>query len=443
MSDGLLRKYGGPAPRYTSYPTAPHFTDAVDGAVYRGWLDGLAGARSLSLYCHLPFCDSLCWFCGCHTKITRRYEPVARYLDCLSAEADLVAGALGDSPPVTHMHWGGGSPTLIAADDFERIMEGLRTRFGFARDAEIAIEIDPRDVDAGRIAAYAAAGVNRASIGVQDFAPEVQTAINRVQPYEITERAVAGLRAAGIGGINLDLMYGLPHQTVEGAAESAEQALLLDPDRVALFGYAHVPWMKTHQRMIPEAALPGLVARFAQQQAAARVLTDAGYVPVGMDHFARPGDPLAEAARRGTLRRNFQGYTTDDAGALIGLGASAIGALPQGYVQNLTDIRAYERAVHGGHLATHRGVALTADDRARRALIEDLMCRFEADLADYPGLAGLDAESLLDDLLEDGLVRVDGRTVRVTEAGKPFVRAVCARFDAYLPRQTAKHSVAV
>ena len=452
MSMALAEKYDLRVPRYTSYPTAPHFSAAVDGETYRSWLGVLDPAAALSLYLHVPFCDSMCWFCGCYTKVVGRYQPVAAYLETLYAEVDLVADALPDRFTIRHLHWGGGSPTIVAADDWPSMTDAIRRRFDVAADAEVAVELDPRDATEGSVAALVQAGVNRASIGVQDFDADVQAAINRHQPYDVVERVCGWLRGAGIEAINLDLMYGLPHQTVDKVVAMVDRAVSLKPSRVALFGYAHVPWMKSHQKMIDEAALPGVQARWQQADAAAERLVGHGYVSVGLDHFARPDDTLAAAAGSGRLRRNFQGYTTDAAPVLLGLGASAIGALPQGYVQNAAPLRGYADAIAAGHPATARGVTLTADDRLRRTVIEHLMCDLTVDLSAVRTEVDVNADfsdelERLAPLADDGIVATDGNRITVMEAGRPFVRLVAAAFDAYLERGpdpgTARHSRAV
>jgi len=445
MESYLIGRYGGAVPRYTSYPTAPHFGDGVRAGTYADWLGRLGDGQTLSLYFHVPFCARMCWYCGCHTKIARRYEPIGEYAVLLGAELDLIADAMSAAPRVIHIHWGGGTPTMLAPDDFRRLMDHARRRFRFAEAAEIAVEIDPRTLAADKIAALAGAGVSRASLGVQEFSESIQRAINRIQPYEMVAEAVAALRGAGIGAINFDLMYGLPGQGVADVVRSAELAADLGPDRIALFGYAHVPWIKKHQRLIDEAALPLAEARLEQAEAGAECLVARGYRRIGLDHFALPDDPLSLALDRGTLKRNFQGYTTDSADALLGLGASAIGALPQGYVQNAVPLDAYGRAIGAGRLAVVRGLAVGDDDCRRRAVIERLMCdlgvdlaalgRDEADFADE--LAGLR------DMAADGLVELSGSRIRVTERGRPFVRSICARFDAYLGHGKARHSAAV
>jgi oxygen-independent coproporphyrinogen-3 oxidase len=350
---------------------------------------------------------------------------------------------------VTFLHWGGGSPSMLEPADWRRLMARLRARFDIAARADIAVELDPRTAGPDLIATLAGTGVTRASLGVQDFDPLVQAAIHRVQPYEMVADVTAQLGAAGIGAVNFDLIYGLPYQTVEGVARTAGLAAGLAPARLALFGYAHVPWMKPHQRRIPEDALPDAVARFEQAEAAAEVLVAAGYVRIGLDHFARPDDPLAQAAAAGRLHRNFQGYTEDPARALLGFGASAIGQLPQGYVQNHVAIPDWRAAVEAGALPVARGYALTAEDRLRGEVIERLMCDLEVDLdavAARHGAAGrrFDAERAhLAGLAADGLVELDGRRVRITPPGRPFMRLAAAAFDARFAPVPQRHARAV
>jgi len=454
MNPELLARYDGiRVPRYTSYPTAPHFNGAVDAGQYRQWLSGLAVDTPVSLYLHIPFCESMCWYCGCHTKVVARYQPVAEYLEQLRREIDLVATLVPGRLRVGHLHWGGGTPNMVAPDDFSAVMATLRSRFELTGDAEIAVEIDPRTLTPGHVRAMAGAGVNRASLGVQDFDPAVQRAVNRLQPYETTAGAVAWLHAAGITALNFDLMYGLPGQTVAGCRDTAERALGLRPDRLAVFGYAHVPWMKTHQRRIDEAALPDGPTRWRQFAAIAGALTGAGFEPIGLDHFAAPGDELAVARRAGRLRRNFQGYTPDASPVLIGFGASAIGALPQGYVQNAPDFHRYAEAVTAGGLAVTRGLVLSADDRLRRDLIERLMSDLAVDLGQVAARHGVetghfdDELEKLEALAADGVVQRDGLRLTIPEAARPLVRVVAAVFDPYLATSqqngTARHSRAV
>jgi oxygen-independent coproporphyrinogen-3 oxidase len=416
----------------------------VGPASYRDWLGALTDADTLSLYFHVPFCQEMCWFCGCHTKVTRRYDPVAKYVGHLAKEVDLVADAIYARPKVTAAHWGGGSPTKLSADDFRRLMARARERFDFAPDADIAVEIDPRTLTPAFVEAMAEMGVTRASLGLQDLNPHVQEAINRVQPFAMVEEAVTALRAAGITAINFDLIYGLPHQTLADIDRSVDLAASLRPDRLSVFGYAHVPWMKTHQKMIPDEALPDTEERYAQCEALGERLVAKGYRRIGLDHFALPDDDMTRALDAGTLRRNFQGYTVDEASALIGLGASSIGKLPQGYVQNHVPMKAYGDAVEANALATARGVALTEDDRVRGRIIEKLMCDLAVDLSAFGGAEEWQEElRAIEPLQRDGIARVSGSRIEVTDLGRPFMRLVCAAFDAYLKPQPARYSKAI
>jgi oxygen-independent coproporphyrinogen-3 oxidase len=449
MKAEIITRYDRQVPRYTSYPTAPHFGPQVGERTYRDWLSALDPTDGISLYSHVPFCESLCWFCGCHTKIVRRFEPVATYLDALYAEMGLVADALPARAQVRHMHWGGGSPTLLRPDDWRRAAETLHAHFDFAPDAEIAVEMDPRTATEDGIAAMAEMGVNRASIGVQDFDLRVQRAINRIQPFEVTARVIDWLGDHGIDEINMDLMYGLPYQTVAGVASMVDKAVFLRPDRVAVFGYAHVPWMKRHQKLIPEEALPDAGQRWAQCAAISERLIAAGYVAIGLDHFALPENSLAIAQNTGTLRRNFQGYTTDTAAALIGFGASAIGKLPQGYAQNAAPLAEWRKAVEAGQLPIVRGAPLSWEDNLRGAVIERLMCDFRVDLADLrsrhlapPGFFSSEIAALAP-LVADQLVELDGEHIQITSAGQPLVRVAASLFDSYMTPDTARHARAV
>jgi oxygen-independent coproporphyrinogen-3 oxidase len=449
MTPELLASYDRQVPRYTSYPTAPHFHAGIAGEAYLRWLERVPADVPLSLYLHIPYCRELCWFCGCHTKITRRYEPVTRYLDVLLREIDLVAGRLGRRQPVNQIHWGGGTPTILAPDDIRDLAGALEQHFDVLPEAEFAVEIDPRTVTSEDVRALAAAGVTRASLGVQDINPEVQRAINRWQPLAQTAKVISMLRAAGISALNIDLMYGLPKQTIDHVEATVDAVLELEPGRIALFGYAHVPWMKRHQRLIEEADLPTSTMRWAQAQAASTRLQESDYRVIGLDHFARPDDALSLAQAEGRLHRNFQGYTVDEAPVLLGLGASAIGTLPQGYVQNETAIPAYERAIKGDTPATVRGLAIDDEDRLRSAIIERLMCDLAVDLAVPCRIHGFAPDmfepevAALAPLQADGLVSIDGTRIEVPEAARPLVRVVCSVFDQYLNAGERRYARAV
>ena len=451
MNESLYRRYGAPVPRYTSYPTAPHFQPGVTADTTRGWLGNIGQESSLSLYFHVPFCAEMCWFCGCHTKIVKRTRPVGDYARLLGREVAMTAeaaGALKSPKRVVNVHWGGGTPTMLSGDDFSILMDTVRGHFHLTADADVAVEIDPRTLTRDMAESLAGAGVNRASLGVQDFNDHVQKAINRIQPFEVTEKAVGWLRDAGIGAVNFDLMYGLPEQSADDVVRSVNFAHRLAPDRLAVFGYAHVPWMKTHQRMIDEKSLPGPAQRIDQFAAAAKRLNELGYRSIGLDHFARRGDALSVALDEGRLRRNFQGYTADRADVLLGFGASSIGSLGEGYVQNAVPLRDYRRRIRDGNLAVVRGIELTAEDRLRRAVIERLMCGYEVDLTALAAAAGSDEtfaaeRAALATMAADGLVEWKDGRLSITERGRPWMRTAAAVFDRYLETGEARHSRAV
>lgn len=445
MTDPVLLKYAARnTPRYTSYPTAPHFHDGVNGETYTGWLGELTPEQRGSLYFHLPYCRVLCWYCGCHTRASLKDGPIDRYLDRLEMEIDTTAALISHRLKVDHLHWGGGSPTLVSAGRMRRIMALVRDRFDIQPGAEIAIEVDPRTLDDERAAALGETGFNRASIGVQTFDPDVQRAINRMQSFDVTKACADRLRRNGVNAINVDLVYGLPKQSLESCLDTVDRVLELAPDRLSVFGYAHVPHMKKHMRLIDTGDLPGTEARIAQAQAIADRLVAAGYVAIGFDHYARPEDPLAERQRTGHLHRNFQGYTTDAADALIGFGASAIGRLPQGHIQNTADIAAWEKAVLASELPVARGCAYQGDDLFRSEIIERLMCDLEADLGALAREHGQPVPNPdLSELEANGIVRRDGDLVMINPAYRTLARIVAAAFDTRLMAGNAKHSVSV
>ena len=435
-------------PRYTSYPTANHFTPEVTAQDCAAWLALLPENAALSLYLHVPYCDSLCWYCACSTKATKRYAPIAAYLERLEAEVALVSTQVPAAHSVRHLHWGGGSPDILSATDIRRLGAALAAAFRIAPDAEFAIEVDPRLMTGEKAQALVEIGVNRISVGVQDFDPQVQRAIGRMQSFQVTRVAIGLFRERGVRSINMDLVYGLPHQTEATLMQTLEQVLELMPDRIALFGYAHLPQRAHNQRLIDEAALPGALARYAMSQKLAQALKQAGYAQRGIDHFARSDDALATQP----LNRNFQGYTTDAVEHLIGLGASAIGKLPQGYVQNAVGAREYMDAIDRGELATARGFALTDDDRLRAFVIERLMCDFAVSADAVRDAFGAGAADHVQDEIEavlaqdpDGIVARTPDGLQMTERGRPFVRSICARFDAYLSPEpgVVRHSMSV
>jgi oxygen-independent coproporphyrinogen-3 oxidase len=445
----LLQKYDRTVPRYTSYPTAPHFSSEIGPCDYAAWLASGDPKAPVSLYLHVPYCKKMCWYCGCNTKVAARYEPVAEVADRLIEEIALVARTMGAARPASQIHWGGGTPNMLAPYDFARIMAALEQHFPRTDTVDIAVEMDPRLLTQEMAAECLMSGVTRVSFGVQDFEPEVQRLINREQPYEQVRNAVDLLRAHGVSGINLDLIYGLPGQSAGSILRTVDLAHTLEPDRIALFGYAHVPWMKPHQRLIDESLLPDAAGRWALMRLANDRLQELGYVQIGFDHFAKAGDPMAVALKENRLIRNFQGYAVEQADTLIGLGPSAIGTLPQGYVQNVTETGAWHRAIAEGRLATARGLELSAEDRLRRAIIERLLCDFTVDLdaicraQNQPARRFAAEKVKLNDLARDGLVELDGERIRVTELGRPFARLAAACFDTYLESGKARHSQAV
>ncbi|HZD24710.1 MAG TPA: oxygen-independent coproporphyrinogen III oxidase [Alphaproteobacteria bacterium] len=449
MRPETILKYNARVPRYTSYPTAVQFHAGIGPAQYADWLKRLPAGEPLSLYLHVPFCRSLCWYCGCNMRVVRRDGSLESYTEMLLREIALVAARLPGRMTVRHLHWGGGTPTALGPERLARVMEALGETFDLAADAEVAIEIDPRVLDEEMAAMLGRLGFNRASLGVQDLEPQVQQAVNRLQSWEETAGSAEMLRRHGVERLNIDLIYGLPHQDTARVARTAIACAGLEPERFALFGYAHVPWMKPHQTLIDEASLPGPAERLALFAAAADCLAAAGYEAIGLDHFARADSTFAAAAREGRLYRNFQGYTDDPCRSLIGLGASSIGDLPQGLLQNHAEVRDYASAIRAGRLATARGVARSADDALRGDIIERLMCDLRVDLAQVCARHGADPAAFSEELerlapfVRDGLVRRAGSRFCITEDGRPIVRAVCALFDRHLLPARFAHAAAV
>ncbi|SDA30151.1 oxygen-independent coproporphyrinogen III oxidase [Sphingomonas sp. NFR15] len=434
-------------PRYTSYPTAAEFHDRVGALDQAAALDGVAAGTPVSLYVHIPYCHEICWYCGCNTGAVGRPERMAAYLGALDREIDAVAARLRGR--VVAVHFGGGSPNAMPAGDFIALTDRLRARFDCADRLEIAAELDPRTLDAAYCDALAAAGVTRVSLGAQTFARNIQEKINRVQPYAMVARAVADLRAAGIAAVNLDLMYGLPGQGADDLAETLDLALDLTPDRIAMFGYAHMPRLLPRQRMIDDALLPDAAARFAQSALAHDVLVGAGYAAIGFDHFARATDSLAVAGAEGRLRRNFQGFTDEPGEAIIGLGASSISQYPGLLVQNEKHVGRYRLRAANGGLAGARGIVRSADDRLRGAIIERLLCDGTVDLSELARAHGAclgplhGALARLGDLAARDLVRVRGWRVTVPEQGRAYARLVAAAFDVYRQPDALRFSRAV
>ena len=440
VSVDLLHRYNVPGPRYTSYPTAPVWREGVGPADYEEILaesGGAARPAPLSLYVHVPFCESLCYFCACTVVITGNHSVEDPYLSLLEREIDWISARAGERE-VVQLHWGGGTPTYLAPERITRLAAKLRSAFRFASDAEVGVEIDPRVTTSAHLAALRDAGFNRLSMGVQDFDPAVQEAINRVQTYEGTRALVESAREMGFDSVNMDLIYGLPLQTPASFRATVEKVLEIAPDRLAVYSYANVPWLKKHQKLL-ETRLPGEREKFEIFRTALALFTRAGYEYIGMDHFARPEDELSRARRERTLHRNFQGYTTKAGTDLIGIGVSAIGAVGNAFVQNRRELADYRRAVEAEGAATFRGFRLSFDDRLRRAVIGNLLCHGVVVHAEIEDAFGIDFREYfagaLDQLAgceEDGLVVLSDREVRATALGRVFLRNLAMAFDSYL-----------
>jgi oxygen-independent coproporphyrinogen-3 oxidase len=449
----LVRKYDRPTPRYTSYPTAVHFSDNADHAALEAEIAACNrdASEPLSLYVHLPFCETLCWFCGCTTVITTNHGRADTYLDVLELECARAARDLHPGRSACQVHLGGGSPTFLSPTQLERLGEMLHRHFRIAADSESSVEVDPRRLSRDHLAALARHGFNRASLGVQDVDPKVQEAIHRIQPLEQTEQCIRWLRELGFGSINIDLIYGLPYQTPESFARTLESVLPLQPDRFAVFSYAHVPWMKPAQKILENTkALPPPEVKLQLLKQVVETLTSAGYDYIGMDHFARKDDELAVAAREGTLTRNFQGYSTRAGAEIVALGMSSISQTRRSYRQNIKELTAWEQALKEERRPWARGIILSDDDVRRRHLIHAVMCKGGFNLAATSAELGCDVSSTyaaeleaLGELAEDGLVERTPTDIRVTEAGRLFLRNIAAVFDSYLAKAPGRHSRAV
>ena len=434
-------------PRYTSYPTAPHFGSEVGPGDFVSWIEAVPEFSEISLYVHVPFCRRLCWFCACRTQGTTSDEPVRAYVQVLKAELALLRAHLPRGVTLSRLHWGGGTPTLLGADLIRDLADRIQTVAPLAEAGEFSVEIDPNEIDDARLDALAAAGMNRASIGVQDFDPMIQKAIGREQAYELTRDVAARIRDRGVASLNADILYGLPFQTGPRIADSVQKLLTLSPDRVALYGYAHVPWMSRRQQMIPSDAMPTPQERLALFDTARQLFLWDGYVEVGIDHFARPEDGMAQALRTGTLRRNFQGYTDDPANVLIGLGASSISRFPQGYAQNASGTAEHTRAIREGRFSTHRGHAFRGEDLMRGRIIEALMCDFRVSraelLRDFDTDAGRLAELFLSAKAAFGdMLHLSDEGLFIPERARPLTRMIARAFDAY-DSEKAKQSSAI
>lgn len=438
----LLRRYDRPGPRYTSYPTAVEFHAGFDEAAYRARLAEAAGAidRPLSLYLHLPFCEERCTFCGCMVIITKKREVAAKYLTYLKRELAMLGEALGGRRRVVQYHWGGGTPTYLAPEQMADLHETVTAHFDIDPAAEVAIEVDPRVTTAAQLALLRGMGFNRLSMGVQDFTPAVQAAVNRIQPVETTRALFDGARALGFGSINIDLIYGLPRQTRDSFAETVDTVIAMRPDRVAVYSFALVPWIRAHQKGLPMADLPGADLKLELFAEAMQRFLAAGYRQIGMDHFALPDDELARASAAGTLHRNFMGYTTRPAPDMVGAGVSAIGDVSGAFAQNVKSLAAYYAALDAGQFPVERGYRLDEDDHLRRFVIAELMCNFRVRHADVHTRFGVDfaryfaaeIEELARGPAADGFLDILPDGLEVTPRGRLFVRNVAMHFDRYL-----------
>ncbi|MEQ9695295.1 oxygen-independent coproporphyrinogen III oxidase [Shimia sp. SDUM112013] len=442
-----LGLFDAKVPRYTSYPTAPHFHNDVTPEIFRNWIHAIKDDSQISLYVHVPFCRRLCWFCACRTQGTATASPVAAYVETLKAELQILKASLPQGVTLSRLHWGGGTPTLLEPGMMEDLAGAIFDVAPMAANGEFSVEIDPCEVDDARLQVLADAGMNRASIGVQDFDDEIQKTIGRIQGYDITRDAVEMIRSHGVKSLNADILFGLPHQTNARITESVQKLLSLSPDRVALYGYAHVPWMAKRQQMIPSDALPTPQERLELFETARKLFLWDNYDEIGIDHFATKEDGLAVAQRNGTLRRNFQGYTDDTAEALIGVGASSISRFPQGYAQNAPATSAHTTAIRAGRFSTSRGHVFSGEDLLRGRMIEALMCDFRIDSAEIRDTFGISEAELQDyyahimrafpemlDLTAGGL--------SIPVAARPLTRMIARALDAY-DLDKAGHSSAI
>jgi oxygen-independent coproporphyrinogen-3 oxidase len=434
-------------PRYTSYPTAPHFGADVNQGHFTDWVRAIPEGSSISLYLHVPFCRHLCWFCACRTQGTQSEEPVRAYLETLKSELALLKEILPAGLTLSRLHWGGGTPTLMTGDMISELAGTVLEMIPMAMGGEFSVEIDPNEIDESRTKALADAGMNRASIGVQDFDEEIQKVIGRIQSYELTKDAADMIRAHGIDSLNADILYGLPHQTDARIAESVLKLLTLSPSRVALYGYAHVPWMAKRQQLIPTDALPAPEERLGLFDVARELFMADGYEEIGIDHFALPDDGLAVKQREGQLKRNFQGYTDDTSDVLIGLGASSISKFPQGFAQHASGTSQYTTAVRDGKFATVRGHEFSDDDRLRARLIESIMCNFHIDTAEILrdfDITRLQLEAMYKKAADEfeGLPKITAEGFTLPREAYPLTRMIARSFDAY-DLSKAGHSSAV
>ena len=433
-------KYSKPGPRYTSYPTALEFSDKFSYESYIQKLEAQDPSRPLSLYFHLPFCKNACYFCGCNVVFTSKEDKMLRYIEYLKRELAILSKHLDMKREVIQMHFGGGTPTFFSASQLDEVISEIKKYFpNFAKDAEISCEIDPRHINEDQMRVMSEHGFNRVSFGIQDFNEKVQVAVHRVQPYNITKDAMDLARKYNMVSVNTDLIYGLPYQTLETFKETLSLALTLDPDRFAVFNYAHVPWLKKTMRKIDETTLPQPDEKLAIMQYTIDFLTANGYKMVGMDHFAKPEDELFQAIEKGELHRNFQGYTTKGGADLIGVGLTSIGEGVAYYAQNFKDMKLYEAAIDAGKLPFERGVVLSEDDLIRQYVIMELMSNFKLDIKRFEAKFGVDFKSYFKDALEqlqtfvdEELITIDDDKIACSQTGTLLIRNISMPFDAYM-----------
>ncbi|GBC88794.1 Oxygen-independent coproporphyrinogen III oxidase [bacterium HR13] len=436
----LIQKYDRPGPRYTSYPPATEFHEGVkEGDYIKKLLESNERKRPLSLYFHIPFCESACWFCGCNVIISHRKDVSRRYLEYIYREMDMLKSYIDPSRSVVQLHWGGGTPNFLTSEEIRELFGKIRENFSFDSYAEVSTEIDPRYLSEGQLETLADVGFNRVSMGLQDLDEDVQKAINRVQPESLMREVMKELRSLGFKSINIDLIYGLPYQTPEKFKRTIEKTIELDPDRVAVFNFAYVPWIKPLQRKMDASTLPPPEDKLKMLEMTIELFQSAGYVFIGMDHFAKPDDELSQAQREGTLWRNFQGYTTKKGVDLIGIGATSIGMLYDGYFQNYKTIRDYYMALDGNKLPVMRGYLLTYEDLIRREVIMDLMCNFTCSFEKIESMFGISFESHferelseLKDMEKDGLLEIKDRRISVLPEGRLLIRNIAMVFDEHI-----------
>lgn len=444
----LIKKYDKPGPRYTSYPTAPHFNESF---THENYLDEIIKTNQgpnlpdLSLYFHLPFCDTLCYFCGCNMIVTRNRDRIKNYISYLKREIDLLKTHMSSDRKVAQLHWGGGTPTHLDPDEIADLSAFINSSFDFTDELEVGCEIDPRELTKDHLVALRNGGFNRISMGVQDFYEKVQKTVNRIQPEDLTLRVIDWVRELAFDSINLDLIYGLPFQSVETFEKTIDTIIEMDPDRIALFNFAYVPWMKKHQRVIRPEDLPGPEEKLKILKMSTEKLTGAGYVFIGMDHFAKPDDELASALREKKLYRNFQGYSTHAGADLYALGITSISQFGRIYAQNQKKEKDYHAALDKGILPTAKGYCLSDDDLLRRRVIMKLMCDFELDFTSIENEFDIDFEAYfewglnnLSEMIADNLLAIKNKRLKVTKMGRFLIRNIALNFDGYIERKEDK-----